>query len=225
MHRRPRPWVSVARRTSDAPDGPGERARRRLAYAAEREPGLVDVPDLPFLVLPGRGDPGLDGARGGPAHSLRRFSRAVRFVLEQGPPHIRPRGAAPLEIVGWRRPGREPRPLRTTRWLLLMVQPDEVDHVAVDRGRDRVRLTLPAEHVAAVRLVRFAEGLSAQVLHVGIADDVAAATRELGEFVLRQGLLPRGRQHLVLLRDRGRSEDRRRTIVRQPVRPATDDAD
>ena len=180
----------------------------------------VDVPEMPFLVLPGRGDPGLDGHDGGAAHSLLRFARVVRFVLEQGPARVRPRRTAPLEVVGWRRPEPGAGPLRVERWSLLVAQPDEVDHGTIDLARTRVGLTLPAEHVGAVRLVSFAEGASAQLLHVGGADDADTDARRLDEFIVDNGRLPRGRRHLVLLRDRGPATSRR-WILRQPVRTAS----
>ena len=196
---------------------PDERRRRRRdAYVAHREPRLVEIPDLPFLVLPGRGDAGLDGHVGGPASSLLRLSRATRFVLEQGPRRVARRGSSPVEIVGWR-------PSDATgqaeRWLLMVAQPDEVTPDVVDRARTRVAAATPREHLEAVRLVHFSEGLSVQALHRGGPDDVDEVAQNLGTFIVRHAMLPRGRQHLILLRDRGRHSQGERTIVRQPVRP------
>lgn len=80
----------------------------------------------------------------------------------------------------------------------------------------------PELPIAHVRFEQFAEGLSAQVLHVGPYANEAPTIALLHSFILEQGLIPRGLHHEIYLGDPRRSApERLKTIIRHPVERPT----
>jgi hypothetical protein len=73
-----------------------------------------------------------------------------------------------------------------------------------------------------LRFDRYAEGRSAQILHIGSYDDEGPALERLhGEFLPANGLAPVGRHHEIYLSDARKTEPAKlRTILRQPVSAA-----
>ncbi len=70
-----------------------------------------------------------------------------------------------------------------------------------------------------LRLEPFAEGLAAQILHVGPYAAEAPTIARLHAFLVEQGYVPHGRHHEIYLGDPRRSApERLRTLLRQPVR-------
>jgi hypothetical protein len=66
------------------------------------------------------------------------------------------------------------------------------------------------------------EGPSVRTLHVGPFETEAETVARLHAFLRAGGYEPAGEHHEVYLRDSRRADpDRLRTVVRQPVRPAT----
>ena len=62
-------------------------------YSAKREPALVDVPDLPFLMIDGRGDPNTAPAYADAVQALYSVAYTIRFALKRRPDS---RGRRPL---------------------------------------------------------------------------------------------------------------------------------
>jgi hypothetical protein len=97
-------------------------------------------------------------------------------------------------------------------------QPDEVTPELVqEQGADAAQTKgLPVAR--ELRLERFDEGLSAQVLHLGPYAEEARTIELLHEFIAEFGYAPRGWHHEIYLGDPRRSTpERLKTIIRQPV--------
>lgn len=91
--------------------------------------------------------------------------------------------------------------------------PDEDAEAAIEDARSSAGRALPL-----VRIIRFAEGRSAQILHVGGPDTVAGSVRRLYDAVAAAGLAPRGHLHEIHIADYDRvPEGRARAILRLPV--------
>jgi hypothetical protein len=156
------------------------------------QPELVDVPERLLLAVDGSGAPE------GPA-----FAAALGALYAAAGPG----DPAPLEGLWWSR------------------SPGELD--LDDREGWRWTLLLPAPAGAVppaggpVRLERLAEGLVAQVLHVGPYEEEGPTIARLHAWIAEQGLERHGRHHEVYLDDpRTTPPERLRTILRHPVRPA-----
>ena len=189
---------------------------QRSLYRATVEPALVDVPPFPFLQVDGVGSPddaGFVSAVQGlysVGYTLRFQTRADGIVDYKVPP---------LEGLWWaddmtafiRGDKRE------WKWTLLLRVPDEIDEPAVDKARTKAR-DKAGDAVDAVRLDRYDEGHSAQVLHLGPFATEGATIERLHAFIATAGLSPRGPHHEIYMGDPRRTRpERLKTILRQPV--------
>ena len=184
-------------------------------------PTIVDVPPLGFLAVDGHGDPNTASAYREAVEALYAASYAVRAVAKAalGRVHV----VGPLEGL-W---SAEDWNAFLTRdksawdWTMMIWQPDWVTADLVEEALVAARRKrLPA--LDLLRFAPYAEGRSAQVLHVGPYDDEGPALHRLHhEFLPAHGLTPRGRHHEVYLSDPRRTDPARlRTVLRQPVSPS-----
>jgi len=103
-------------------------------------------------------------------------------------------------------------------WTLMIMQPDEVTaevfHDALSRAQESKRV----DAIARVRLERFAEGPSAQTMHVGPYSEEGPTIERLHAFIAQHGCRPAGDHHEIYLSDPRRcAPERMKTILRQPV--------
>lgn len=176
--------------------------------AVKVAPELVQVPVRKFLMTDGRGDPNV--AARDAIELLYKTSYRIKFALR------RARGldykVAPLEGLWWVPDMRKFSVGHKSDWLwtLMIRQPDEVDEEFLDE------LGIPS----ALRFESFAEGLAAQLLHVGPYSEEGPSVERLHEFIADQGYRPVGKHHEIYLGDpRRAAPSKLRTVLRQPVEP------
>jgi hypothetical protein len=193
---------------------------------------FVDVPELGFLVLEGRGDP--EGAAFREAiQALYAVSYGAHFALKKAT------GEAPrvmgLEALWWvEGPEAEATMRRIAsgeasmsesdrgqwHWQAMIMQPAPIDRAVVERAILATRAKQDTASLAVVRYERWGEGLCAQILHVGPYATEPASIVALQAAIAEHGSTPRGRHHEIYLGDpRTSAPDRLRTILRQPVQP------
>ena len=179
---------------------------------------LVDVPDLPFVMIDGDGGP--DGKAFAPAM---RWLFAVVYPIKQiakermGKNFVEP----PLECLWWADDmndliaGNRDK----LRWRLMIVTADWVDQEMFDHAVAKASERL-GEPPGSLRLERFAEGTSVQIMHVGPnSEEPATLARMHHEFLPEHNLVPIGCHHEIYLTDPKRvAPEKRKTVLRQPVR-------
>lgn len=191
-------------------------------YSAGPEPALVDVPELPFLMIDGTGDPNTDPGYAAALQALYATAYAVHFALKRGPAGI-DAPVMPLEGLWWVPDMAlfDVADKGAWHWTLMIVQPGQVTAELADRARAGAAARKPGLPVDRVRLDRFAEGLSAQVLHRGPYSAEGPTVARLHRFIADRGYALTGKHHEIYLGDPRRSApEKLRTIVRQPVAPA-----
>lgn len=196
-----------------------KRDRKDLYAPRAGEFQLVDVPELPFLMVDGKGDPNTSKSYQDAVAALYAVSYALKFASKQrlGQDYV----VAPLEGL-WS--ADDPATFITRakdewQWTMMITQPGWITAAMVDEA---IRLTTTKKDLPAVDRVRFdryPEGLSAQVLHIGSYDDEAPVLERLHhEFMPANGLVFNGRHHEIYLSDPRKTEPSKlRTILRQPV--------
>jgi hypothetical protein len=193
-----------------------------LYSPSAKHPAIVEVPELAFLMLDGRGDPASSEAYREALGALYSICYTLKFTLKKTDPE-RDFKVAPLEGLWW---GDAEKPslaeLQTDRdawnWSMMIAVPDAVTaaEVAAAAGAAAKRRPLPA--AGGVRLERFAEGLAAQIMHVGPYSEEAPTIERLHAFVAEQGYELRGRHHEIYLGDpRRTAPERLKTVIRHPV--------
>jgi hypothetical protein len=201
------------------------RARYKSLYnPPSRGPVLVEVPDLLFLMVDGAVEAGV-----GPSDSagfqdamgaLYTMGYTLKFMAKKRPVEPVDYPVMAVEGLWWVESGDfsfdrvEP-----WHYRLMMMVPDLVTPAMVGEALAEARRKQPGlDHL---RLERFEEGLSAQIMHIGPYSDEPATIEKLHAFVAEQGYRLRGHHHEIYLGDpRRAAPEKLRTVLRHPVEPA-----
>ncbi len=209
--------------------------RRTLRTLFSPRPGrfeLVTVPDLPFLALDGRIEPGsAPGTSPGfeaATSALYALAYTLKFQLKKRAEDPLDYPVMPLEGLWWVEDGRFDL-ARPDNWhyRLMIVLPEQVADADVATALAALRAKRgDSPELAGLRRERFAEGRCAQVLHVGPYATEPDTLSGLGAFLDSVGMVDRvgeagGRHHEIYLGDPRKADPARlRTILRHPVAPA-----
>lgn len=224
----------------------------RDLYQPGARPALADVPEMTFVAVAGAGDPNeVDGAYAQAMALLYGFSYTVK-MSKMG--SWQPEGyfdyvVPPLEGLWWGGEGAFDGSRIVDKgalqWVSLIRQPDFVTPDAFAQACELLAAKKPeladAVDRGDLRLVRFAEGPCAQVMHRGPYDDEPATIAQLDAFIagrelvpdlaasvpgaeeflamLAAGGVPAARlHHEIYLGDPRRTKpERLRTVIRHPV--------
>lgn len=191
----------------------------RQLYLPGRKPALVDVPEMRFVMIDGRGDPNTAKSYREAIEALYAVAYTVKFALKRTPDGI-DFAVMPLEGLWWSDDmttfpaGGKSR----WSWTAMIMQPEPVTGALVDDAIHQVstKKSLPA--LDLLRYERFAEGRAAQVMYVGPYSDEGPSIAALHRFIDEQGLTRSGKHHEIYLGDpRRTAPERLRTVIRQPV--------
>jgi hypothetical protein len=180
---------------------------------------LVDVPDMRFAMIDGRNA----ADRSALDHAVKWLFAAIypikRVARERMGKHfVEP----PLEGLWWADDvhdficGNRAK----LNWRMMIVF--EPDWLTPEMFEDAVAVATKrlGKAPASLRLERYPEGLSAQIMNVGPPSAVTATIARLHqEFLPAHNLIPNGHHHEIYLNDPNRvAPERLRTVLRQPVR-------
>jgi len=188
-------------------------------YAARRSPAVVQVPELAFLMIDGHGDPNTSGEYRDAVSALFSVSYAARFALKRA--GVIDFGVMPLEGLWWAgdMSAFSSGDKSAWDWTMVIMQPDEVTADVLADAKARAAAKVPATALGRLRLERFAEGLAAQVLHVGPYSAEGPTIARLHGFIAEQGRGLAGKHHEIYLGDPRRlAPEKLKTIIRQPMR-------
>lgn len=190
-------------------------------YNPPRQPVLVNVPEMGFLMVDGAGDPNTALTYQEALEALYAMAFTIKFALKKsggGPEYVVP----PLEGLWW---SDDPRDFLLHRkdkwsWTMMIMQPEAVTEAVFQQALAEARKKKALPALDKVRLECFQEGLSAQVLHLGPYAAEAPTIEQLHAFIRAQGLILRGKHHEIYLGDpRKTAPEKLRTVIRQPVSP------
>jgi len=192
-------------------------------YRAPRDPILIDVPELAFLMVDGHGDPNTATEYTQAIEALYAVSYHLKFAIKRAPGGF-DYGVMPLEGLWWVPDMSRFATARKSEWdwTAMIMQPEEVtqDLLKDALAGATAKKALPA--AAKLRLERFREGPAAQVMHIGPYAAEGPTVRRLHEFIAENGLALRGKHHEIYLSDPRRSApEKMKTVVRQPVTDAS----
>lgn len=199
--------------------------RKQLAefYTAKATPKVVDVPPLDALMIDGVGDPNASPDFSAAIEALYGVSYAVKFAIRNGPAQL-DYAVMPLEGLWWAEDAAafERGDRKAWKWTLMIVQPPEVTSDDIKQALAKVRAKKPhLDALDALRLNRWTEGPSAQLLHIGPYDSERPNIERLHAFIGAMNARMRGKHHEIYLNDASRTAPGRlKTIIRQPFSSA-----
>jgi hypothetical protein len=196
---------------------------------------IVEVPEFGFATVRGCGPP--EGGEFAEAlQALYSVSYGAHFLVKKE--HGAAPRVMPLEALWWAEDRDQQDMLAAValgeatmantdrdrwRWQAMIMQPEPIDDEIIDRALAAARAKKPLPGLDRLRYVRWTEGRSAQLLHVGPYADEGPSIAALHSGIAAAGYRPRGRHHEIYLGDPRRSApERLRTILRHPVEPSAE---
>ena len=179
---------------------------------------LVEVPEMNFLMVDGKGNPNKTPLYQQAIEALYSMSYGIKFALKtQGYDHIVP----PPEGLWWMEDMNLFSMATKDQWLwtMMIMQPEWVTRETVEKVRSEVKKKKELALLDKVNFDRFYEGLCVQILYTGAYDDEGPTIAKMHEFIHTQGYQARGKHHEIYLGDvRKTSPERLQTILRQPLK-------
>jgi hypothetical protein len=201
---------------------------RHLYAPSAKECALVQVPDLQFVMIDGRVEPGLmpgDSPSFATAiGALYGASYTLKFMSKKRAEDPIDYGVMALEGL-WTTPqgGADYATSDQWQWTLMIMQPDHITPHMFEDALDQLRKKYAkddkdARPLDGLRLERFEEGLCVQVMHIGPYSEEAATLTRMGEFAAQNGYRFHGRHHEIYLGDpRAAKPENLKTVLRHAV--------
>lgn len=219
-------------------------------YLPGKKPQLLHVPEMVFIQVEGIGNPNTSAAYADALAILYGLSFGIKMNLKFNKvPEKLLEGAdmekssaflegnyvvPPLEGLWWDKDtafdGKNLVDKDRLCWISMIRQPDEVTKELFDWAKKNFQEKKPDLDVSAAKLIRYEEGMCAQLLHVGPYDEEPVSIERLEAFVADAGYeedfcmwsreRPAGRYHheIYLGDPRRTAPERLKTVIRHPVR-------
>ena len=191
---------------------------RKFYRPSAKEPSIVDVPAMRFLMIDGSGDPNTSVAYAEAIEGLYAMSYTVKFLSKatEDIDYV----VMPLEGLWWTPDMADfsVADKSAWEWTAMIMQPDHVtaDHVAT--ATDEVRRKNDPAALDRIRLESFTEGLSVQIMYFGPYADEAPTIAHMHQFAIDDGYRLRHKHHEIYLSDARRTApEKLRTVIRQPI--------
>ena len=191
----------------------------RLYFPSAKEVVAIDLPDMNFAMVHGKGDPNTSREYRDAREALFGASYAVKFALKLG--GVADFKVAPLEGLWWSAKGAEAFAAGGRKddweWISMIMQPDVVSQDRFQTVVSQLREKKDWPALSRIQLERFHEGSSAQVLYVGPYAAEGPTIERIHAFIRDRGWRLTGRHHEIYLSDpRKTPQERLRTVIRQP---------
>lgn len=186
--------------------------------ASARDIAQVDVPEMNYLMVDGRGDPNTSSEYTAAVEALFSVSYAAKFMARKGAQAV-DYTVMPLEGLWWADDlsdfTRSDR--RGWQWTLMIMQPPVVTRELLSKALEAVKGKKALPALERLRISAFAEGRCAQLMHVGPFSEEGPTIGRLHDFIAAHGAL-RGKHHEIYLSDIRRADPANwKTIIRQPM--------
>lgn len=197
---------------------------KHLYTPSAKRVDLVDVPELQFAVIDGAietgSEPGLSPAFTEALQALYGVSYTLKFASKQRADNPIDYTVMGLEALWWVEDGHFDIEVKDNWcWRAMILQPDFITPAMFDDAIAQVRKKRgDTPSLGKLRLERWTEGLSMQIMHIGPYSAEPATVARMDEFATANGYRKRGRHHEIYIGDPMRAEpEKLKTILRHPV--------
>jgi len=189
-------------------------------YIPPKEFVIVDVPEMQFVMVDGHGDPNTAQEYQDAVEALYAAAYKMKFISkkELEKDYVVP----PLEGLWWA----EDMATFHTReksqwdWTMMIMTPEWISVEIFDEAVKQIRQAKDPASLDQVRLERYHEGLSVQIMHIGSYDDEGPILSQMhSDFIPNNGFVENGKHHEIYLSDPRRvAPEKLKTVLRQPLR-------
>lgn len=197
-------------------------------YQPKTTPSIVDVPEMTFIAIDGKGDPNKSAEYAAAIEALYGLSYAIKMgnksVLEYVVPPLEGFWSVGDDFKGGGAPITDKRKFI---WTMLIRQPDFVTAEIFEAAKSSLAKKKPNLDLSKARLETFTEGLSVQAMHLGSYDDEPATIKAMELYSIKNGyaidINYTRRHHEIYLSDpRKTAPEKMKTIIRHPVRQVSE---
>ncbi len=192
---------------------------KHLFAPSAKEFEVVEAPQLNYLMVDGKGDPNASEYSEA-VEALYAVAYKLKFMSkkELGRDYVVP----PLEGLWW---AEDLRVFATGdkdawEWTSMIMQPDWIDADMFNNACEQVEKAKNPPALSKIRMEKYLEGLSVQIMHIGpYADEAPVLSRLHNEYLPQNGYVEAGKHHEIYLSDpRKVSPEKLKTVLRQPVK-------
>ena len=188
-------------------------------YAPRKKFEIVEVPEMLFIMADGHGDPNTAQEYADVVEALYAVAYKMKFMSKKT--LERDYTVPPLEGLWWA----EDMDTYITReksawdWRMMIMTPEWITPEIFAEAVAEVSKKKNPAALDKVRLERYAEGLSVQIMHIGSYDDEGPILAKMhDEFIPENGYVENGKHHEIYLSDPRRvAPEKLKTVLRQPV--------
>ncbi len=182
----------------------------------------VDMPEMQFIMVDGHGDPNTTQEYKDAIEALYAVAYKMKFISKKT--LEKDYTVPPLEGLWWA----EDMATFLTRekshwdWTMMIMTPEWISDEIFDEAIRQVRQAKDPTSLDQIRLERYYEGLSVQIMHFGSYDDEGPVLSQMhSDFIPNNGFVENGKHHEIYLSDPRRVvPEKLKTVLRQPVRKA-----
>ena len=192
-------------------------------YQPKTTPSIIDVPEMVFIAVNGKGDPNTSVEYKNALEVLYGLSYSIKksnkSVLEYAVP--------PLEGLWWGGDGYFDSAAIIDKskfeWTALIRQPDFVTKEVFEAAKTALAKKKPKMDTSKAQLIKRSEGLCVQIMHIGSYDDEPATIKTMERYAVENGYAidigDTRRHHEIYLSDPRKVEaEKLKTVVRHPIR-------
>ncbi len=187
-------------------------------YKPGDEPGMVEVPNLNYLMIDGKGNPNTSPIYSEAVSALYKFAYAIRFTMRDEKDVDF--GVMPLEGLWWVEDlalfSQESK--EDWLWTMMILQPEPVTAEVVETIRPLVLTKHQLRPLEEIRFESYSEGRCAQVMHHGPYAEEKPTIDRLHAFIREEDCQLHLKHHEIYLNDPQKTApEKLLTIIRQPV--------
>jgi hypothetical protein len=189
-----------------------------LYKPSKKEISVVDVPDMHFLMIDGKGDPNTSEEYAQALAALYTLAYTIKFQIKKSKKPV-DYAVMPLEGLWWVDDMSlfSDKDKSAWKWTAMIVQPDFVTHDLVEEQRAVAAKKKNPPSLPRIRFGVYHEGRAAQILYIGPYNAEGPAIARIHEHIRLAGGDRRGKHHEIYLRDpRKTAPEKLQTIIRQP---------
>ena len=162
---------------------------------------MVNVPQMNFLMIDGKGDPNSSQTFQDAVESLYALSYGIKFMVKKGELAI-DYGVLPLEGLWWAEDMSKfsVECKSDWKWTLMIMQPEFITDEMVAEATEQVRNKKNPVALSRLRFESLTEGKAAQIMHIGPFSEEGPTIQKVHAFIKDKGGQLRAKHHEIYLR-------------------------
>lgn len=194
-----------------------------LYTPSSKEPSIVEIPEMLFLSVEGKGDPNTSESYKAAVESLYSVSYTIKFFPKKG---VEIKGykdykVGPLEGLWWMKDNNEfitASKKDNWQWIMMIRQPEFITKEIVKLALAKAKEKKFNSTFSLVKYGPYIEGKAVQLMHIGPYSEEHPNIMRMHKYALDLGYKLHGKHHEIYLGDPRKTDPTKlKTVLRQPV--------